>query len=208
MADAITHDNPRLALAFVNRVWEMLMGQGLVHPVDQMDARHPPSHPDLLAWLGRSFEAKGYDVKWLVRELVLSRTYQLDSRPASEHVPRPEAFARMLEKPLSAEQLYRSILAALGDPADGKETEAQRELRRACVARFPDLFPVDYNASLQQATFLSNSPILEKLLKSREGSTIAQLLATPSAEERVRLAFSDVLGREPDKDELDRCRSL
>jgi hypothetical protein len=208
MAEAITHDNPRLALAFVNRVWEMLMGQGLVHPVDQMDARHPPSHPDLLAWLGQAFEARGYDIKWLVRELVLSRTYQLDSRPASEPVPRPEAFARMLEKPLSAEQLYRSILAALGDPTDGTETETQRELRRACIARFPDLFPVEYNASLQQATFLSNSPILEKLLKSRESSTVARLLATPSAEERVRLAFSDVLGREPEKDELDRCRSF
>ena len=64
-ADAVTRDNPLLARAMVNRVWAMLFGRGLVHPVDLMDSKHPPSHPELLDWLARDFERNGYDVKRL-----------------------------------------------------------------------------------------------------------------------------------------------
>lgn len=62
-ADAVTRDNPLLARAMVNRIWATLFGRGLVHPVDLMDSKHPPSHPELLAWLARDFEQSGYDVK-------------------------------------------------------------------------------------------------------------------------------------------------
>jgi hypothetical protein len=56
LADAVTRDNPLLARAMVNRVWAMLLGRGLVLPVDLMDSKHPPTHPELLEWLARDFE--------------------------------------------------------------------------------------------------------------------------------------------------------
>jgi len=110
LADALTRENPLLARAFVNRIWALLMGRGLVHPVDQMTARNRASHPDLLDWLAQDFERSGYDIKGLLRNIVLTRTYQLDSRPRGKSAPPPEAFARGLEKPLSAEQLYHHSL--------------------------------------------------------------------------------------------------
>ena len=82
-ADAVTRDNPLLARAMVNRVWAMLFGRGLVHPVDLMDSKHPPSHPELLDWLARDFEKSGYDVKRLIRALCNTKAYQLDSRTAT-----------------------------------------------------------------------------------------------------------------------------
>jgi mono/diheme cytochrome c family protein len=205
LADAVTRDNPLLARAMVNRVWAMLLGRGLVHPVDLMDSKHAPSHPDLLDWLAHDFERSGYDVRRLIRNVVLSRAYQLDSRPAGKVAPADEAFARALDKPLTAEQLYRSLLSATANPvaADGKVAGlTEEELRKAFVRQFPDLFVPDYNATLQQAMFLANSPLLEPLLAPRDGNLSAKLASLPDDARRVKAAFRAVFGREPDREEL------
>lgn len=204
LSEAATSGNPQLARAFVNRAWAILLGRGLVHPVDQIDSRHFPSHPDLLAWLATDFEKSGYDVKRLLHEIILSRAYQLDSRPRGRLAPPPEAFARAIAKPLSGEQFYHSLLTVTGNPIDAEGKVAGRsegEVRRAFTARFPELFQTEYNASLQQATFLSNSPVLDDLLRSRPGNLTARLLALDSVETRVDQAFLAVYGRRPAADE-------
>ena len=210
-AEAVTRENPLLARALVNRVWAMLFGRGLVHPVDLMDSKHPPSHPELLDWLSNDFERSRYDVKRLVRTLCNTEAYQLDSRAArpgkAKPVP-PESFARALDKPLSAEQLFRSLLVATGNQpdADGKIAgRSERELRHAFIRQFPDLFPPDYNATLSQAMFLSNSPLFDALLTPRGSNLAARLMATPDAEARVREAFQALFGRVPERDELRAC---
>jgi hypothetical protein len=211
LADAVTQNNPQLARAFVNRVWALLLGRGLVNPVDQLDAMHRPSHPDLFNWLAADFEKHGYDIKRLVREIVLTHVYQLDSQPCSGTAAPPEALARGLEKPLSAEQLFHSFLVATGNvpSPEGKVCgRDENELRRAFVRQFPDLLTTDYNATLQEATFLSNSPLLDELLAPTNGNTAALLLQHQSAVERVQLAFHIVLEREPEPDELSRCRAF
>jgi hypothetical protein len=208
LAEAVTRDNPLLARAFVNRVWALLLGRGFVHPVDEMNSRHPASHPELLDWLAADFERSNYDIKRLIRNIVLSRAYQLDSRPASDVPPAPEAFAYGLEKPLSAEALYRSLLIATGNQADADGKVAgrdEKEIRQAFVAKFPDLFAEEYNASLQQALFLSNNPLIEDLLKPRSNNTTARLLTLPDAKKRARQAFATVFGRRPDTDELEQA---
>ena len=76
LARAVTQDTPMLAAATVNRLWALLMGRGLVHPVDEMNSKHPASHPQLLDWLARDFEAHEYRLHHLVRSIVLSQAYQ------------------------------------------------------------------------------------------------------------------------------------
>ncbi len=208
LAEAVTRDNPLLARAAVNRVWAMFLGRGLVHPVDLMDSQHAPSHPELLDWLAQDFEHSGYDVRRLIRNLVLSRAYQLDSRPAPGKAPADEAFARAIEKPLSAEQLARSLILAAGPwKADAKSPAASvtvdpTSLQRALVRDFPNLFAPEYNATLQQALFLSNSPVLESLLQPRPGNLAERLAGLADDPTRVKTAFQAVLGRSPDRDEL------
>ena len=77
------------ARSIVNRMWHRFFGCGLVKPLDQMHSENPPSHPELLAWLARDIVAHGYDLKRLIRGIVLSRAYsrssQYDSRPARTH---------------------------------------------------------------------------------------------------------------------------
>lgn len=205
LAEAATHDNPMLARAFVNRMWALLIGRGIVHPVDQMDSRHRASHPDLLDWLSQDFEQSGYNIKRLVRNIVLSRTYQLDSRWKGVNPPPLNAFARGLEKPLSAEQLYRSLLVATGQELKKGGAE---DLRKAVVAKYPDLFASEYNPSLQQALFLSNSPLIDGLLKSGSTNTTSRLLTLKDQDARIQEAFQLVLGRKPEKDELEQAKAF
>ena len=83
LADWMTApENPYFARAAVNRVWAQFFGIGLVDPVDDMGADNPPSHPELLDDLARAFAAHGYDLKFLIRAIVLSRAYQLTSAAA------------------------------------------------------------------------------------------------------------------------------
>jgi len=210
-AEAVTRDNPLLARALVNRVWAMLFGRGIVHPVELMDSKHPPSHPELLDWLARDFEQGGYDVKWLIRTLCNTSAYQLDSRTAGSRKTKQtvrDSFAHALDKPLSAEQLFRSLLIATGNTPDTNGTvtgKSEKELRQAFIAQFPDVFPAEYNSTLHQAMFLSNSPLFDHLLASRDDNLAARLPALRDSESRVREAFAVVFGRKPDRDELREC---
>ena len=66
--------NGRLYRTLVNRVWAQLMGRGIVEPVDMMD--NEPWSQDLLDWLASDFTANGYDMKRLMRQILISKTYQ------------------------------------------------------------------------------------------------------------------------------------
>jgi hypothetical protein len=196
-ADAATSGNPLLARAFVNRMWAVLMGRGLVHPVDEMNARNVPSHPELLDWLATDFAATGHDPRRLVRGLVLSRAYALGRGDAPV-----DAFAAALERPLSGEQLARSwrVAAGLGPDEDG--------LRRATVAAIPEVLPREESATFQQAQFLANSPALMDLLKPSGSGTVPRIATLPSGDARVREAFQAAFGRDPSGDEIDAALAL
>jgi hypothetical protein len=124
----------------------------------------------------------------------------MDSRPKGSKAPPADAFACGPEKPLSAEALYRSIvqLTAAGDAV--KATD--RDLRRAFVRQFPDLFPTEYNATLQQALFLSNAPGFDALLEPRDGGLTRRLAGIPDPSKRAAEAIRIVLGRTAAKDEV------
>ena len=191
-ADAATHENPLLARAFVNRMWAALTGRGIVSPADEMNARNVPSHPELLDWLAQDFAANQHDIRRVVRGIVLSRVYALSAGDAA-----PETFAGALERPLSAEQIARSWRIAAGLPP------GDDALRRAVIAAMPDVLPRDYNATFQQAQFLSNSPALAEILKPANDSAASRIAALPDAASRVRETFLAVHSRSPDAEETE-----
>lgn len=107
-------ENPLFAKAQVNRVWYHLMGRGLVDPVDDFRLTNPASHPALLEGLAEEFVAGGFDLRRLIRLIMLSRTYQLDDGfDASAGEPDAAAYSRTTPRRLSAEQLYDSVHASL-----------------------------------------------------------------------------------------------
>ncbi|MEC7923534.1 MAG: PSD1 and planctomycete cytochrome C domain-containing protein, partial [Planctomycetota bacterium] len=73
-------DNPLVSRVFVNRIWKMLMGAGIVKTLDDFGSQGSvPSHPELLDWLALEFVDSGWDVKRLLRTIVNSETYKRSS---------------------------------------------------------------------------------------------------------------------------------
>jgi mono/diheme cytochrome c family protein len=204
LAKAATENNPLFAKAFVNRVWAMLLGRGIVHPVESLDSRHPASHPELLEFLEKDFVDHNYDIKRLIRAIAVSRVYQLDSKGGTPTAP-PESFARALDKPLPAESLHRAILVATTGQTNAT---AAAELRDTLIERFPDVFPAEYNASLQQAMFLSNNSKLDELLRPAQDNTSAAAMAQKSFEAQTKFIFQRLLQRPPDREELAQSTAL
>lgn len=106
-------DNPLTARVFVNRVWQQLMGRGLVATAGDFGlAGEPPHEPELLDWLASRFVEEGWSMKWLIRTIVLSSTYQQQPSYDESHIE----LAHLLRRPrrLTAEQLRDAILATSG----------------------------------------------------------------------------------------------
>jgi len=128
LADLLTRkDNPYFARVAVNRLWEKLMGVGLVNPADGFSPLNPPSHPELLGWLALEFIDHDYDLKHILRLITNSRTYQQASSlnvktwmppgaSAEEGLLSSEGslFDVMPLRKMTAEQVHDSILAATG----------------------------------------------------------------------------------------------
>lgn len=110
-----TAETPEFARNMANRLWAMMMGRGIVHPLDMHHSANPPSHPELLSALAGQLAASNYSVKTFLRELALSTTYQRSSLlpvgVAPDAIP-VDSFAVATMKGLSPEQLFESLLAA------------------------------------------------------------------------------------------------
>ena len=73
-------ENPLTARVFVNQIWQMLFGAGLVRTPDDFGLQgQRPTHPELLDWLAVDFMENGWDVKRLIKTIVTSETYQQSS---------------------------------------------------------------------------------------------------------------------------------
>lgn len=111
-------ENPLTARVIVNRVWSHLFGQGIVGTPDNFGAAgEKPSHPELLDALALNFVEKGWSIKALIRELVLSRAYQLSAQFDGKNFevdPDNHLLWRMGKRRLEAEALRDAMLAVSG----------------------------------------------------------------------------------------------
>lgn len=119
LANWIVHpDNPLTARVFVNRIWRLLMGEGICRTVDDVGSQGEwPSHPELLDWLAVEFQESGWNVKHLVKLIVTSRAYQRSSIPSDALTaadPENRLFARQHRFRLSAELVRDNALAISG----------------------------------------------------------------------------------------------
>lgn len=107
--------HPLTARVFVNRIWYLLMGNGLTRSLDDMGVQgESPSHPELLDWLAVEFIESGWDVKNLVRLIVTSRTYRQSSTLTphlNEIDPLNNMFARQTFYRLPAEMIRDQALS-------------------------------------------------------------------------------------------------
>ena len=200
-------DNPYFARAVVNRVWAQYMGRGLVHPVDSMSASNKPSHPELLDALAKQFVARKFDLKWLTRELVSSKTYQLSGTGSGE--PMPAWFQHARSRPLSAEELVESWQVASGYLAAEASSKTKpvadrfRPLGSGYLVDFfgtPNTGTGDFQGGLREHLYLNNGP-LGQMIGAKGG--LAELVgdAKKPVAERVERLFLSTLNRRPAPEE-------
>ncbi|HZL91601.1 MAG TPA: DUF1549 domain-containing protein [Pirellulaceae bacterium] len=204
---------PWFARAIVNHLFQRFFGRGLVMPVDQMHSGNTPSHPELLAWLARDMQSHNYDLKRMIRGMVLSRAYARSSRWESAS-PRPadDLFAAAIVRPLTPWQYGTSLKLAATNPdtLSGKLPAEQLEQRiqpleaagRSLAEKVE--YPADgFQVSVDEALFLSNSEkAMQELLQGGDDSLLAKLTQFSDRREAIETAVWNVLGRGPAEEEL------
>lgn len=154
-------ENPYFARAAANRLWWHFFGRGIVNPVDDMHADNAPSHPELLELLSRQLIDSGFDLKFLCRAILNSRTYQQSSCPGTDPDAEARLFGRMSAKVLSAEQMYDSLVEILGPPARTAAIDTRLGARFEFAQFFAgdgDPEPTRYDRGIPHVLRLMNSP--------------------------------------------------
>ena len=111
-------ESDAFARAAANRVWAILMGRGLVEPVDDMRSSNPPTHPGLLDLLAAEFR-KSFEIRRLAASIMKSAAY---ARKSGKGDP---FYSSRMWKALDAETLARAIGPSIADPAMNGETLAR-----------------------------------------------------------------------------------
>ena len=77
--------NPLTARVFVNRLWKLMFGQGIVKTLEDFGSQGAwPTHPELLDWLAVEFRESGWNIKHIIKLMVMSRTYRQSSTASAE----------------------------------------------------------------------------------------------------------------------------
>jgi hypothetical protein len=216
LAKEIT-SSPRFARSAANRLWAMMLGRGLVHPVDYDHGANPPSHPELLNLLAVQFAARKYDIKFLLREIALSQTYQRSGQlPAGREQVSESRFAVALLRPLSPEQFAWSLMQATGLIESERRAQEQHTSEQELFARlsaheasFATLFgsmpgePADlgYQATLDQALFLNNGALVRGWLTPHAGNLMDRLTKLPDARAIAEELYLSAFTRMPTGEE-------
>ncbi|MCY2964395.1 MAG: DUF1553 domain-containing protein [Planctomycetota bacterium] len=211
-------DNDRFSRNIANRLWFLMIGRGLVHPLDLHHSDNPPSHPELLDLLAREFATHQFDIRWMLRELALSQTYQRSSQgDAIPEPPPPESYLWGIEKRLSAEQLLRSTLRATGDlerlePPPGTAAAGEwKELRTRFLTAYanePREPEGEYLATVKGALFALNDGKLLDLMKRRPGNLLDRVATLTAPTEIADEFYLTIFTRFPTDEERGEVQAI
>jgi hypothetical protein len=222
-------ENPFFARAFVNRVWAGYFHRGLVDPPDDLNLANPPSNPQVLDYLAREFVARGYDMRWLHREIALSDAYQRSWRTNDTNARDITNFSRAIPRRLQAEVIYDALKQVVA--ASDQLVSTRQSLDRRAIGHLSTRMAGTYaqkvfgkpdrivacdcerssTPSLLQAIFLQNDPVVVEQLKEggwfREVEAgLASQPANPAwrSDALVRAAYLRTVSRPPTDAELAR----
>jgi hypothetical protein len=231
-------DNPFFARAAVNRFWAYFFGAGLVQQLDgPLTLPSPPrgetinpgalsprggegrvrgeensvDHAALLDELAREFVAHNYDVKFLIRAITASQTYQRTSAVSDPTQKDTRLLARMPLRGLSPEQLFASLAVATENqdtaPVDPRASFFGPPSPRAqFLAKFPaQKQRADYQTSILQALYLMNSDFVAGQTSVQKNRTLATLAEQrTSTARKVESLYLVALSRKPRPEESER----
>ncbi|RBP47377.1 uncharacterized protein DUF1553 [Roseimicrobium gellanilyticum] len=211
-------ENAFFARNAVNRVWFLMMGSGLVEPLDFIHSENPASHPELLDLLAKEFAAHRFDLRWLIRELALTEVYARSSALPREAAPKAGAertYTTARERHLTAAQMTRTFLLATGElerVSTVTKAEPEKDEKKYTLADFEKAFvaalanapkepELQVNPTLRSSLFLRNGDHVLWAVKPRAGNLVDRVLKLPTPEAMAEELYLSILTRMPDTDE-------
>lgn len=210
-------EQPLIALAMVNRMWCHFFGYGFTRPVDDIGSHNPPTNPALMDRLAKEFVHSGYDLKQLITWIASSAPYQLTSKsgkknqqdnPSAGEIP---LFSRVYVKPLTAEQLYDSLIIATNAHKSGRSSWEQSEKKRQeWLGQFVRAFGNDegeesssFDGSIPQALMMMNGDLVGDAVSFKSGSHLEEILAGKGSDvQKVHKIYLASLSRMPTRAEM------
>ena len=205
-------DNPYFTRSIVNRVWANFFGIGIVEPVDDLRTSNPPANEKLLAALCDHTVRHGYDLKALMRLILLSETYRRSSDPLPENRDDRRWFARTYPKRLMAEVLsdaisditgvrdsYSEIALSDGSAEKIKGYDAETRALQLHDSAVKNYFLKTFGRNAREITCeceRSSQPSLVQVLHLSNGSTINDKLAAKSGR------ITRILATDPDPEAI------
>lgn len=198
------------ARSLVNRTWNQYFGSGLVMPLDQMHGANPPSHPELLTWLAKDLIAHDFDLRRLVRGMVLSKAYRRSSIWNDKLRPHEKYFAVAQIRPLNPRQYGVTLKMATTDPEqfrpELKPDDVEKRIHGiensgAGLARWFERPGETFNIAVDEALLMTNSKDVQSQLFS--GGLVSRLDKLKTSEEKITLAYQATLSRPPSPEELE-----
>lgn len=218
LIDAALADQEQLYLArnIVNRTWERLMGTGIVDPPDQMHSGNPASHPQLLRSLAEDLVAHNYDLRRLIRGIVLSQAYSRSGRWTSESVPPgSQTFAVGASRAMTPRQLAASLMVAARSAESWPTVEETTANPEEWLKRRTDLENQangwmrefeqpgeDFQIAVDEALFFSNSERVQNdLLRDGGDRIVGAVKAAETPEQAAEILWAVINSRSPDENE-------
>lgn len=204
---ALSEDGePFFARSIVNRLWYQFFGYGLVMPLDQMHNANPSQHEELLNWLAKDLASHDYNLRRLVRGLTLSEAYSRTSLWENDTRPNQDLIAVANVRPLTPRQLARSLSLAAADTTSigGSMSLDERQKKIASMANTGNEREfqqprVNHQVTANEALFFSNSEQFQKSYLA--GGLFRHLKEMTDADEMIKVAIWQTLGREPEDEE-------
>ena len=173
--------SPLMPKAIVNRMWGHFLGYGFTRPVDDLGDHNPPSHPELLDGLADAFRKQSFDLKELIRWIVLSRPYALSSKTSKGNqrddpsLGEKPKFTHFYLRQMRAEDLYESLLVATeADQSSGGEEAAKK--KDQWLSQFVIAFGTDegddattFNGSIPQVLMMFNGDLIKQATSTGKG---------------------------------------
>ena len=166
----------------VNRLWGHFLGYGFTKPVDDMGPHNPPTHPELLNNWPTNCARHSYDLKQLIRWIVLSEPYSLSSMSDARNlkddpsIGEKPMFSHFYLRQMRAEELYESLLLVTeAQKAKAKESDQLTNTEK-WLSQFNVAFGTDdneeattFNGTTQQALMMMNGELMRKAINIDQG---------------------------------------
>jgi hypothetical protein len=200
----VSSENRFFAANIVNRVWQDLCGTGLVSKIDDLDTVDSDERKQILDELAGKFAANGYNLRWLIEGICLSKAYQRASIASDT----PGSAQRPV-RTLSPEQVFAALDQSLGlkkgkgvSPRftpEGQTLKSRLEEGRGAT-------PTDFKAGIPQALLLMNGSIVTQATALEESMTLRAVVEAPFLKETEKLdaLFLAAYSRLPRMEERER----